>query len=132
MLIKIDASREFYPALLDEFKNNPQAIHDMANEVAKNATAIATETFEEAIGSCEKYLRESNITIKVAVELGNTKDFTDSTDNLAERMTEEERNKIRILYNNLKEGLSLCHEDCVYDALESLEEIFSKDLFNAD
>ena len=66
---------------------------------------------------------------KVAVELGNTKDFTD---NLAERMTEEERNKIRILYNNLKEGLSLCHEDCVYDALESLEEIFSKDLFNAD
>lgn len=65
----------------------------------------------------------------MAVELGNTKDFTD---NLAERMTEEERNKIRILYNNLKEGLSLCHEDCVYDALESLEEIFSKDLFNAD
>jgi hypothetical protein len=129
MIIKIDASREFYPALLDEFKNNPQAIPDMAKEVAKNATAIATEIFEEAIGSCEKYLRESNITLKVAVELGNTKDFTD---NLAERMTEEERNKIRILYNNLKEGLSLCHEDCVYDALESLEEIFSKDLFNAD
>ena len=129
MIIKIDASREVYPALLDEFKNNPQAIPDMAKEVAKNVTAIATEIFEEAIGSCEKYLRESNITLKVAVELGNTKDFTD---NLAERMTEEERNKIRILYNNLKEGLSLCHEDCVYDALESLEEIFSKDLFNAD
>lgn len=129
MIIKIETSREFYPALLDEFKNNPQAITDMSEHVAKNATAIATETFEEAIGSCEKYLRESNITLKVAVELGNTKDFTD---NLAERMTEEKRNKIRNLYNNLKEGLSLCHEDCLYDALESLEEIFSKDLFNAD
>lgn len=51
---------------------------------------------------------------------------------LAERMTVDEHNKIRLLYNNLREGLSLCHEDCVYDALESLEEIFSKDLFNTD
>lgn len=132
MIIKIESSREFYPALLDEFRNNPRAISDMSEQVAKNATAIAKEAFEDAIDTCEKYLRESNITLKVAVELGNTKDFTDNTDNLAERMTEEERNKIRILYNNLKECLSLCHEDCVYDALESLEEIFSKDLFNAD
>lgn len=45
MIIKIEASREFYPALLDEFKNNPQTIPDMAKEVAKNATAIATEIF---------------------------------------------------------------------------------------
>lgn len=132
MIIKIESSREFYPALLDEFRNNPRAISDMSEQIAKNATAIAKEAFEDAIDACEKYLRESNITLKVAVELGNTKDFTDNTDNLAERMTEEERNKIRLLYNNLKEGLSLCHEDCVYDALESLEEIFSKDLFNAD
>lgn len=129
MIIKIEASREFYPALLDEFKNNPQAIPDMAKNIAKNATSIATETFEEAIGSCEKYLRESNITIKVAVELGNTKDFSD---NPTERMTVEERNKIRSLYDNLKEGLSLCHEECISDALDGLEDIFGKDIFNAD
>lgn len=129
MIIKIEASREFYPALLDEFKNNPQAIPDMANEVAKNATAIAKEALEEAIGPCEKYLRESNITLKVAVDFGNTEDFTN---NITERMTVEECNKIRLLYNNLREGLSLCHEDCVYDALESLKDIFGKDIFNAD
>lgn len=129
MIIKTESSCELYPTILNEFNNNPQAIPDMSEHVAKNAAAIAKETFESAIGLPEKYLKESNITLRVSVELGNTKDFTD---NLAERMTEEERNKIRILYNNLKEGLSLCHEDCVYDALESLEEIFSKDLFNAD
>lgn len=129
MIIKIETSREFYPALLDEFKSNPQSITNMSEHVAKNAEAIAKETFEQAIGPCEKYLRESNITLKVAVELGNTEDFTD---NLTERMTVEERNKIRLLYNNLREGLSLCHEDCVYDALESLKEIFGKEIFNAD
>ena len=63
------------------------------------------------------------------MEFGNTEDFTD---NLSERMTLDERNKIRLLYYNLREGLSLCHEDCVYDALESLKEIFGEDLFNAD
>ena len=129
MIIKIEASREFYLAILDEFKSNPQAIADMSEHTAKNAAAIAKEALEEAIGPCEKYLRESNITLKVAVELGNTKDFTD---NLAERMTEEERNKVRLLYNNLTEGHSMCHEDCVYDALESLKDIFGKDMFNAD
>ena len=127
MIIKIETSREFYPALLDEFKNNPQAITDMSEHVAKNATDISKEAFEEAVGSCEKYLRKSNITLKVAVEFGNTEDFTD---NLSERMTLDECNKIRLLYNNLKEGLNMCHEDCVYDALESLEEIFGKDMFN--
>ena len=129
MIIKIETTREFYPALLDEFKNNPQAITDMSEHVAKNATDIAKEAFEEAVGSCEKYLRKSNVTLKVAVEFGNTEDFTD---NLSERMTLDERNKIRLLYNNLKEGLSMCLEDCVYDALESLEEIFGKDMFIAD
>ena len=129
MIIKIESSREFYPALLDEFKSNPQSITNMTEHVAKNAEAIAKETFEQAIGPCEEYLRESNLTLKVVVELGNTEDFTD---NLTERMTVEERNKIRLLYNNLREGLSLCHEDCVYDALESLKEIFGKDIFNAD
>lgn len=127
MIIKIESSREFYPAILDEFKSNPQAIADMSEHIAKNATAIAKEAFEESIGPCEKYLRESNITLKVAVEFGNTEDFTD---NLSERMTVEERNKLRLLYNNLREGLSLCHEDCMYDALESLKEIFGKDMFN--
>lgn len=97
MIIKIESSREFYPALLDEFKSNPQSITNMTEHVAKNAEAIAKETFEQAIGSCEKYLRESNITLKVAVEFGNTEDFTD---NLTECMTVEERNKIRLLYNN--------------------------------
>lgn len=129
MIIKIESSREFYPALLDELRNNPRALSDMSEQVAKNATAIAKEAFENAIDPNTKDLRKSNIVIKVAVEIGNTKDFTD---NLAERITEEERNKIRLLYNNLKEGLSLCHEDCVCDALESLEEIFGKDIFNAD
>lgn len=129
MIIKIETSREFYPALLDKLKNNPQSITDMSEHIAKNATSIAKDVFEEAIGSCEKYLRESNITIKVAVELGNTKDFSD---NPTERMTVEERNKIRSLYDNLKEGLSLCHEECVSDALDSLEDIFGKDIFNAD
>lgn len=127
MIIKVESSHEFYPAILDEFKSNPQSITDMSEHVAKNAEAIAKEAFEDAIGPCEKYLRESNITLKVAVEFGNTEDFTD---NLSERMTVEERNKIRLLYNNLREGLSLCHEDCVYDALESLKEIFGKDIFN--
>lgn len=129
MIIKIESSREFYPALLDEFRNNPRAISDMSEQVAKYATAIAKEAFENAIDTCEKYLRESNITLKVAVEIGNTKDFAD---NLAERITEEERNKIILLYDNLKEGLSMCHESCVYDALESLKEIFGKEMFNAD
>lgn len=127
MIIKIESSHEFYPALLDKFKSNPQSITNMSEHVAKNAEAIAKEAFEQAIGACEEYLRESNITLKVAVELGNTEDFTD---NLTERMTVEERNKIRLLYNNLEEGLSMCHEDCVYDALESLKEIFGKDIFN--
>lgn len=40
MIIKIDASREFYPALLDEFKNNPQAIPDMA---MKHKVVIETD-----------------------------------------------------------------------------------------
>lgn len=129
MIIKIETSREFYPALLDEFKNNPQAITDMSEHVAKNATDIAKEAFKEAVGPCEKYLRKSNITLKVAVEFGNAEDFTE---NLSERMTVEERNKILLLYNNLKEGLSMCQEDCLYDALESLKEIFGKDMFNAE
>lgn len=129
MIIKIESSREFYPAILDEFKSNPQAIADMSEHVAKNATTIAKEAFEEAIGPCNKYLRESNITLKVAVEFGSTEDFTDK---LTERMTVEERNKIQLLYNNLREGLSLCHEECVYEALENLKEIFGKDIFNVD
>ena len=126
MIIKIETSREFYPALLDEFKNNPQAITDMSEHVAKNAKAIAKEAFDAAVGQCEKYLRESNITLKVAVEFCNTEDFTD---NLTERMTVEERNNVRKLYSDLKEGLSLCHEECVYDALRKLEEIFGLNMF---
>lgn len=66
---------------------------------------------------------------KIKKLIGNTEDFTD---NLTERMTVEERNKIRLLYNNLREGLSDCHESCVYDALESLKEIFGKEIFDAD
>lgn len=129
MIIKTESRCELYPAILDEFNNNPQAIPDMSEHVAKNAAAIAKETFENAIVLPEKYLKESNITLRVSVEFGNTKDFTD---NLSERMTVDERNKLRLLYDNLKEGLSLCHEDCVYDALESLKEIFGEDMFNAD
>lgn len=129
MIIKTESSCELYPTIRNEFNNNPQAIPDMAEHVAKNAAAIAKETFESAIGLPEKYLKESNITLRVSVEFGNTKDFTD---NLSERLTVEERNKVRLLYNNLTEGLSMCHEDCVYDALESLKDIFGKDMFNVD
>lgn len=127
MIIKTETSYEFSPTLLDKFKNNPQTITDMSEHVAKNATVIAQVAFNAAIGTCEENLRESNLILKVAVEFGNTEDFTD---NLSERMTVEERNKLRLLYNNLREGLSLCHEDCIYDALESLKEIFGKDMFN--
>lgn len=129
MIIKIESSCELLPAIIDEFKSNPQAIADMSEHVAKNATTIAKEAFEDAIGPCNKYLRESNMTLKVSVEFGNTEDFSDD---LSERMTVEECDKIRLLYNNLKEGLSQCHEECISDALESLEDIFGKDIFNAD
>ena len=124
MIIKIETSREFIPTLLDEFKNNPNAINDMADHVAKNAKAIAKEALEDATGPAEKYLKESNITLKVSVEFGNTEDFSD---NLSERMTIEERNKVRKIYSDLIEGLNLCHEDCVCDAIEGLEEIFDKE-----
>lgn len=129
MIIKIESSREFYPAILDEFKSNPQAIADMSEHVAKNAKAIATEAFEDSIGPAGECLKESNITLKVAVEFGNTDDFSDD---LSERMTVEERNKARKLYANLSEDLSLCHEECICEALEGLEDIFGKDLFSDD
>ncbi len=129
MTIKIESSCELVPAILDEFKNNSEAIADMSAAVAKNAKAIAKEAFEDSIGLAEKYLKEGNITLKVSVEFGNTEDFSD---NLSERMTIEERNKIRQLYADLSESLSNCHEDCVSDALESLEGIFGHELFSKE
>ena len=99
----------------------------MSAVVAKNAKAIAKETFEGAVGAAGKYLKKGNITLKVSVEFGNTEDFSDA---LSERMTLEEKNKARKLYANLAEGLSLCHEECICDALDSLEDIFGKNLFN--
>lgn len=126
MIIKIESSREFIPTLLDEFKNNPNAINDMADHVAKNAKNIATEVFDNAITPVEKYLKDSNLTLKVSVEFGNTEDFSD---NLSERMTVEERNKVRKLYADLREALSLCHEECICEALEGLEGLFGEDLF---
>ncbi len=126
MIIKIESSREFYPAILEEFKNNPLAISDMSKYVAKNAESIAKEAFESAVGPSEKYLKESNITLKVAVEFGNTNDFTSD---LSERMTSEEKNKVKKLYSDLREALSLCHEECIYEALEGLEELIGKDFF---
>ena len=127
MIIKVESSCELKPTILNEFKNNSQAISDMSAQVAKNAKAIAKETFEEAIGTLEEYLKGSNITLRVAVEFGNTDDFSD---NLSERMTVDERNKIRKLYADLSEGLNRCHEDCVCDALESLEELFGEEFLN--
>ena len=129
MIIKIESTCELLPAILDEFKGNPKAIADMSAEVAKNAKAIATEAFEDSIGPEMEYLKESNITLKVSVEFGNTNDFSDD---LSERMTSEERNKVRKLYAELSESLSLCHEDCLCDALEGLEDIFGKKLFSDD
>ena len=126
MIIKIEASRVFIPALLDEFKNNPNAIEDMADHVAKNAKTIATEAFDSAIAPVGKYFKDSNLTLKVSIEFGDTEDFSD---NLSERMTVEERNKARKLYADLREALSLCQEECICDALESLEGLFGEDLF---
>lgn len=125
MTIKIESSREFRPELLDEFKTNPQAIDDMSKHVAKNAATIAAEAFECAIGPSEEYLKKSNLTLKVSVEFGNT---TDLTNNLSDRLTPEERIKVINLYSALWRGLGYCHEDCVVDALESLEDLFGKEL----
>lgn len=54
------------------------------------------------------------------------------TDSLSGRMTLDERKKIRKLYADLTKGLSNCHEECVSDALESLEDIFGQEFFNKE
>lgn len=79
MKIGIETSRDFSPALLDELENNPQAISDLAEVVARNAREIATDVLEDAVRN-RKYLESDNLTLKVKFEFGNTETDVEDED----------------------------------------------------
>lgn len=48
---------------------------------------------------------------------------------LADRLNPDEKERLKFMYSGLREGLECSHEECIYDAIESIERTFGKGVF---